>query len=69
MLSLSLSLGTMMGLCASVQSLMRTVGPTIGGFLYENYGVPSFGVIQCAVNMVVFAFLFMDRRKEAIKDS
>ncbi|XP_063045360.1 solute carrier family 22 member 18 [Engraulis encrasicolus] len=61
--------GTMMGLCASVQSLMRTVGPTIGGFLYENYGVPSFGVIQCAVNMVVFAFLFMDRRKEAIKDS
>uniref|UniRef100_A0A8C2L3N5 Organic cation transporter-like protein 2 n=1 Tax=Cyprinus carpio TaxID=7962 RepID=A0A8C2L3N5_CYPCA len=29
--------GTMLGLCASVQSLLRTVGPTFGGFLYETY--------------------------------
>ena len=63
----SLSLGTMMGLCASVQSLMRTVGPTIGGFLYENYGVPSFGYIQCAINAAVFILLFKDRRSEKHK--
>ncbi|KAM4602366.1 solute carrier family 22 member 18 [Polymixia lowei] len=49
--------GTMLGLCASVQSLLRTVGPTIGGFLYENYGVPSFGLIQFVVNVVVFVYL------------
>ncbi|XP_012690148.1 solute carrier family 22 member 18 [Clupea harengus] len=59
--------GTMMGLCASVQSLMRTVGPTIGGFLYENYGVPSFGYIQCAINAAVFILLFKDRRSEKHK--
>lgn len=49
--------GTMLGLCASVQSLLRTVGPTIGGFLYETYGVPSFGLIQFATNAAVFSFL------------
>ncbi|XP_071755926.1 solute carrier family 22 member 18 [Centroberyx gerrardi] len=49
--------GTMLGLCASVQSLLRTVGPTIGGFLYENYGVSSFGLIQFVVNIAVFVFL------------
>ncbi|XP_036399687.1 solute carrier family 22 member 18 [Megalops cyprinoides] len=49
--------GTMLGLCASVQSLLRTIGPTIGGFLYENYGVPSFGFIQFSVNMLVFLYL------------
>uniref|UniRef100_A0A671RZ01 Organic cation transporter-like protein 2 n=1 Tax=Sinocyclocheilus anshuiensis TaxID=1608454 RepID=A0A671RZ01_9TELE len=49
--------GTMLGLCASVQSLLRTVGPTIGGFLYETYGVPSFGYIQCVINAAVFSLL------------
>ncbi|KAL2088530.1 hypothetical protein ACEWY4_015429 [Coilia grayii] len=60
--------GTMMGLCASVQSFMRTIGPTIGGVLYENYGVPSFGYIQCIINIAVFIFLFMDRRGERHRD-
>ncbi|XP_067295108.1 solute carrier family 22 member 18 [Pseudorasbora parva] len=49
--------GTMLGLCASVQSLLRTVGPTIGGYLYETYGVPSFGYIQCVINAAVFSLL------------
>ncbi|XP_042616409.1 solute carrier family 22 member 18-like isoform X1 [Cyprinus carpio] len=49
--------GTMLGLCASVQSLLRTVGPTFGGFLYETYGVPSFGYIQCVINAAVFSLL------------
>ncbi|XP_071378931.1 solute carrier family 22 member 18 [Centroberyx affinis] len=49
--------GTMLGLCASVQSLLRTIGPTIGGFLYVNYGVSSFGLIQFVVNIGVFVFL------------
>ncbi|XP_051505731.1 solute carrier family 22 member 18 [Myxocyprinus asiaticus] len=49
--------GTMLGLCASAQSLLRTVGPTIGGFLYETYGVPSFGYIKFATNAAVFCFL------------
>lgn len=49
--------GTMLGLCASVQSLLRTVGPTIGGFLYETYGVPSFGYIKFLINASVFTLL------------
>lgn len=49
--------GTMLGLCASVQSLLRTVGPTIGGFLYETYGVPSFGYIKFLINATVFTLL------------
>lgn len=56
-------LGTMLGLCASVQSLLRTVGPTIGGFLYETYGVASFGYIQFTINAVVFSLLFMSLRQ------
>ncbi|XP_061102072.1 solute carrier family 22 member 18 [Conger conger] len=49
--------GTMLGLCASEMSLVRTVGPTIGGFLYENYGVPSFGFMQFVVNVAVFLYM------------
>ncbi|KAM9409723.1 solute carrier family 22 member 18 [Pholidichthys leucotaenia] len=49
--------GTMLGLCASVQSLVRTLGPTMGGFLYMNYGVSSIGLIQFGVNAAVFVYL------------
>ncbi|KAM6980502.1 solute carrier family 22 member 18 [Aplochiton taeniatus] len=59
--------GTMLGLCASVQSLLRTVGPTIGGFLYQNYGVSSFGYIQFALNIGVFMYMIRgvsDSRQE-----
>ncbi|XP_075933863.1 solute carrier family 22 member 18 [Anarhichas minor] len=49
--------GTMMGLCASVQSLLRTVGPTVGGFMYVNYGISSIGLIQFVVNIAVFVHL------------
>ncbi|XP_037338226.2 solute carrier family 22 member 18 [Pungitius pungitius] len=49
--------GTMMGLCASVQSLLRTVGPTAGGFMYVHYGVSSIGLLQFVVNIGVFAHL------------
>lgn len=48
----------MLGLSASVQSLIRTVGPTIGGFLYRSFGVPIFGYVQFAVNFLIFLFLW-----------
>ncbi|KAF7646114.1 hypothetical protein LDENG_00193420 [Lucifuga dentata] len=56
--------GTMLGLCASVQSLLRTIGPTIGSFLYVNHGVSSFGLIQAAVNVVVFVYLLQHQFKK-----
>uniref|UniRef100_UPI0037E7A44F solute carrier family 22 member 18 n=1 Tax=Semicossyphus pulcher TaxID=241346 RepID=UPI0037E7A44F len=56
--------GTMMGLCASVQSLLRTVGPTAGGFLYVNYGISSIGLIQFVVNICVFLFMLQRRLRK-----
>ncbi|XP_008293098.1 solute carrier family 22 member 18 [Stegastes partitus] len=53
--------GTMLGLCASVQSLIRTIGPTIGGFLYVSYGIVSIGLIQFFVNVGVLVYLMQQR--------
>lgn len=50
--------GTMLGLCASVQPLTRTVGPTLGGLLYRSFGVPVFGHVQFAVNLIVLLVLW-----------
>ncbi|XP_070757927.1 solute carrier family 22 member 18 isoform X2 [Enoplosus armatus] len=57
--------GTMLGLCASVQSLLRTVGPTAGGFLYVNYGISSIGLTQFVVNIAVFVHLLQRRLNKA----
>lgn len=56
--------GTMLGLCSSVQSLLRTVGPTVGGFLYVNFGISSIGTVQFVVNILVFAYLLQRRLKK-----
>ncbi|XP_024902006.1 solute carrier family 22 member 18 isoform X2 [Pteropus alecto] len=50
--------GTMLGLCASVQPLTRTIGPTLGGLLYRRFGVPAFGHVQFAVNFLVLLVLW-----------
>ncbi|XP_060767716.1 solute carrier family 22 member 18 isoform X1 [Neoarius graeffei] len=55
--------GAMLGLCASVLPLVRTIGPTIGGFLYETYGVASFGYIQFTVSAITFSLLFMSNTR------
>ncbi|XP_074086913.1 solute carrier family 22 member 18 [Macrotis lagotis] len=49
--------GTMLGICASVQPLTRTIGPTIGGLLYKRFGVAAFGHLQFAVNFLLFLYL------------
>ncbi|NXS74391.1 S22AI protein, partial [Pandion haliaetus] len=49
--------GTMIGICASVQPLTRMVGPTIGGVLYKQFGVSSFGYLQLIVNIGLFVYL------------
>lgn len=52
------STGTMLGLCATVQPLTRTLGPTVGGLLYRSFGVSVFGHVQFAVNFLVFLVLW-----------
>ncbi|XP_022057743.2 solute carrier family 22 member 18 [Acanthochromis polyacanthus] len=56
--------GTMLGLCASVQSLIRTIGPTIGGFLYVSYGIISMGLIQFFASFAVFFYLLQQHRSK-----
>ncbi|KFQ30473.1 Solute carrier family 22 member 18, partial [Mesitornis unicolor] len=53
--------GTMLGICASVQPLTRTVGPTIGGILYKQFGVSSFGYLQLIVNIGLFVYLLKSK--------
>ncbi|NXB18911.1 S22AI protein, partial [Rhagologus leucostigma] len=53
--------GAMLGICASVQPLTRTVGPTIGGVLYKQFGVSSFGYLQLMVNLVLFVYLLKSK--------
>ncbi|XP_010152125.1 PREDICTED: solute carrier family 22 member 18 [Eurypyga helias] len=53
--------GTMLGICASVQPLTRTVGPTIGGVLYTQFGVSSFGYLQLIVNTGLFVYLLKSK--------
>ncbi|XP_068873034.1 solute carrier family 22 member 18 isoform X1 [Aphelocoma coerulescens] len=53
--------GAMLGICASVQPLTRTVGPTIGGVLYKQFGVSSFGYLQLIVNLGLFVYLLRSK--------
>uniref|UniRef100_A0ABI7W2V2 Major facilitator superfamily (MFS) profile domain-containing protein n=1 Tax=Felis catus TaxID=9685 RepID=A0ABI7W2V2_FELCA len=50
--------GTMLGLCATVQPLTQTLGPTLGGLLYRSFGVPVFGHVQFAINLLVLLVLW-----------
>uniref|UniRef100_A0A2K6TH81 Solute carrier family 22 member 18 n=1 Tax=Saimiri boliviensis boliviensis TaxID=39432 RepID=A0A2K6TH81_SAIBB len=62
--------GTMLGLCASVQPLLRTLGPTLGGLLYRSFGVPIFGHVQIVVNTLVLLLLWrkpMPQRKDKVR--
>ncbi|XP_023039290.1 solute carrier family 22 member 18 isoform X2 [Piliocolobus tephrosceles] len=61
--------GAMLGLCASVQPLLRTLGPTVGGFLYRSFGVPIFGHVQVAINVLVLLVLWrkpMPQKKDKV---
>ncbi|NWV29859.1 S22AI protein, partial [Origma solitaria] len=53
--------GAMLGICASVQPLTRTVGPTIGGVLYKQFGVSSFGYLQLMINLGLFVYLLKSK--------
>ncbi|XP_053304521.1 solute carrier family 22 member 18 [Spea bombifrons] len=49
--------GAMLGICASIQPFTRTIGPTIGGYLYKHYGVPSFGLFNMIISFLVLLYL------------
>lgn len=55
--------GTMLGLCAAVHPLTRTLGPMLGGLLYRSLGVSVFGYLQFTVNLLVLLLLSRAHRK------
>lgn len=55
--------GAMLGICASIQPLTRTIGPTIGGYLYKHYGVPSFGLFNIIVSVLLLMYLVRSQTK------
>ncbi|XP_060624373.2 solute carrier family 22 member 18 [Anolis sagrei] len=63
--------GAMLGISASVMPLTRTIGPTIGGFLYRRFGVSCFGYLQLVVNAFLFLYLLKKRiphKEENVKN-
>uniref|UniRef100_A0A8C5QYB6 Organic cation transporter-like protein 2 n=1 Tax=Leptobrachium leishanense TaxID=445787 RepID=A0A8C5QYB6_9ANUR len=50
--------GAMLGICATIQPLTRTIGPTIGGHLYKHYGVPSFGFVNMIISFLILIYVF-----------
>lgn len=59
--------GAMLGICASIQPLTRTIGPTIGGYLYKHYGVPSFGLFNIVVSVLLLMYLVNGQTKRKVE--
>ncbi|XP_075694178.1 solute carrier family 67 member A1 [Rhinoderma darwinii] len=55
--------GAMLGICATIQPLTRTIGPTIAGYLYKHYGVPSFGLFNIVVSLLLLMYLVNSQTK------
>ncbi|KAI8502237.1 hypothetical protein Bbelb_198250 [Branchiostoma belcheri] len=51
--------GAVMGLSGAMQHLVHTVAPSIGGWLLENYGFPSIGILAAALNTALVMYLFL----------
>jgi len=49
--------GAMLGLNMAVHSIIRSVAPTIGGYLMSNYGFESLGYVGVACNVVALSMV------------
>eukprot|EP00095_Tigriopus_kingsejongensis_P007254 maker-scaffold286_size222086-snap-gene-0.18 protein:Tk07254 transcript:maker-scaffold286_size222086-snap-gene-0.18-mRNA-1 annotation:"solute carrier family 22 member 18" len=49
--------GTMLGLNMAVNSAIRSVAPTFGGYIMNNFGFQSLGLLGVACNVVVLGLL------------
>lgn len=51
--------GTSLGLSMATHSIIRTVSPTIGGYMYSLAGYPSFGLLGFIFNGAMALYLFI----------
>lgn len=49
--------GTSLGLSMATHSIIRTVSPTLGGYMYSSIGYPSFGLLGFIMNGSVTLYL------------
>ncbi|XP_075044480.1 LOW QUALITY PROTEIN: solute carrier family 67 member A1 [Mixophyes fleayi] len=59
--------GAILGICASVQPLTRTIGPTMAGYLYKHYGVPSFGLLNIIVSLLLLFYLVNNQTSQQVQ--
>ncbi|XP_067659030.1 solute carrier family 22 member 18-like [Haliotis asinina] len=57
--------GAMLGVNMAVNSLVRSVSPTLGGYMLENIGFHSFGYLGFVTNAVVTIVLFWKFRSQS----
>nr|CAB3266144.1 solute carrier family 22 member 18 [Phallusia mammillata] len=51
--------GSVIGISMAVHSLIRSVSPTIGGFIFQYYGFKSFGILGVVCNGALFAYVML----------
>ncbi|XP_059143145.1 solute carrier family 22 member 18-like [Physella acuta] len=56
--------GAMLGLSMAVNSLIRSLSPTVGGYMLKEYGFESFGYLGFVTSFIVTAVLFVRKRAE-----
>ncbi|GFR98821.1 solute carrier family 22 member 18 [Elysia marginata] len=56
--------GAMLGLSMAVNSLIRSVSPTVGGYMLTRFGFESFGYLGFVASALVAMVLVYKRRKE-----
>lgn len=49
--------GTSLGLNMATHSIIRTVSPTLGGYMYSWIGYPSFGLLGFFMNGAIALYL------------
>ena len=51
--------GTSLGLNMATHSLIRSMTPTLGGYMYSIFGYPSFGLLGFILNGTVLLFIVL----------
>ncbi|KAK3722070.1 hypothetical protein QZH41_019830 [Actinostola sp. cb2023] len=55
--------GAVLGLSMACNSLVRSLSPTLGGYLFKIYGWPVFGVFGFVINSVIVLYLLVFGRE------
>ena len=49
--------GSMLGMSMAIHSLIRSISPAVGGFLFQSYGFSAFGALGFVMNGLLYLYL------------